>query len=145
MNVCPGGRHCSQNAWLVAFRAGHEHRAHRHLAQVRVLALADGVHAPALPNEAAHRGILMPDVAQLYFGDLTQCVMCRTVLHKAEQGKFANELAAYCAAQDVERKFTRRRRRTDYADAFHLAEQLVEFVMCFHFYPPASVRKPCMP
>ena len=98
---------------------------------MRVLALADRIYASSLADEASHCRVFVPDVTELNFGNLTQCVVLAGVLSETKQREFANKFARHGGTQDVERKLGRRRGRADDAEPLCLVHHPVEILLLF--------------
>src|SRR5215831_8724297 len=103
MDWRPGRGHGAQDTWLVA--AGTtpaEDGTDDHLSQVGVLAFAHRIDAASLPNQAAHRRVFVPDVAELYLGNLSEGVVRGRVLREPEQGQFTDQFAGSGRPPNVE-------------------------------------------
>ncbi|BAM00679.1 hypothetical protein CLDAP_26390 [Caldilinea aerophila DSM 14535 = NBRC 104270] len=68
-----------------------------------ILAFAYRIHPSALADEAAHRGIFVPDVAQFHLSNLSQRIMGKPILVIAEQGQFPYKFLTDSSGQDVQR------------------------------------------
>src|SRR6266540_1671689 len=104
MDVGPGCGNGAEHTWFVTFGRVGEDSADHHFALMSILSFADGVHFAALPNETPHRGILMPDIAELHLCDLSKSVVSSTVLEKWQNCKLTYKLSTDGGSHDVERK-----------------------------------------
>jgi len=75
-----------------------------------VLSLAHRIYPAALPDQASHGGVLMPDVPQPYLGDLSERIVAFAILLESKEGEFAHQFAVHRAGQDVQRQLGGRRR-----------------------------------
>src|SRR5437660_3561244 len=132
MDVGAGCGNGAEHTGFVTFGRVGEDSAHQHFALMSILSLADCVHFAALPNETPHRGILMPDIAELHLCDLPKSVVSGAVLQKRQNCKLTYELSPDSDSHDVKRKLRCSRWRSNYADSFSRREDFVEFCMCTH-------------
>ncbi|GBD09699.1 hypothetical protein HRbin22_01959 [Candidatus Thermoflexus japonica] len=136
----------AQDAGAISRAIAAEDGADDHLTLMRVLAFAHRIHPAALADEAAHRGVLMPDVPQPHLGDLTQGVVRFAVLLEPEEGELAHQFPVHRAGQDVQGELRGGRWRAHHADAFRLIDLLIQG-MRRHFPPPpgkaVTGRSPC--
>jgi hypothetical protein len=73
----------------LTFPIAPEYSTNHHLTQMRILALTDSVNLPALPDEASHGGVFMPNVSKLYFGYLPEGVVSRGILRESKESQLA--------------------------------------------------------
>ena len=136
------GRDGTEDARLVPGRAAFpEDGADGHLAKMGVLSFADRIHPPALADEAAHGGILVPDVPKLDLRDLPERVMGARILQVTEEGKLADQLAGHRGAENVECELGGGGRRAYDAQPLGLVDDLLQCRRVVrHHYLPASLR-----
>ena len=127
MDVGAGCRDSAEHARFVSLGRARKNRADDHFALVGILPFTDSVNFSTLADETAHRWILMPDVTQLYFGDLSERIVRRAVLGKWQNCELTNQFTPHGGPHDVERKLSCGGWRANDADPFGSSEYFVEF------------------